>query len=386
MLSNLKRWLFWGAGAVCVAGVVVLVILGVRWLAYRQPAQLVDTNVNLEAEWDNTIRHLGVGIEPVYPPEEDLAVGDLFATVVADDKKYLIYSRNLDVASTPFLGKSVRVGHVDVSKELNEAYAGIPLFPETPSAQVDVTKQQDGQNRTTPVMAASLFGQHEERRGLPRAAFPGLTIYQSSAASAGATATSRGWFDFSADNETSVKLVLGVVETYGLDVVTADKALTKYCDKPETALVCTEDTVRKHLRALVGDHVLDKFVDPVAHDYRYAVTVQLVMVNRVYLARTITQQSNRSQAEGGGASVGPRAASAASTEPVALSETTSSQLESRLSRIEKQLGELQTGLAAVYRLSAGAQTGLDGTFPRPLAIGYRSIPYSFKTVSGDKPK
>jgi len=386
MISNPRRWLFWGAGTACVAAAVVLVILGVRWLAYRQPAQSVNANVNLEAEWDNTIRHLGVGIEPVYPPEEDLAVGDLFATVVADDKKYLSYSGNLDVASTPFLGKSVKVGHVDVSQELKEAYAGIPLFPETPSTQVDASKQADGQNKTMSVTAVSLFGQHEERRALPRAAFPGLTIYQDSTASAGATATSRGWFDFGANKETSIKLVLGVVETYGLDAVTADRALTKYCDKPETAPVCTEDTVRKHLRALIGDHVLDKFVDPVAHDYRYAVTVQLVMVNRVYLARTITQQSNRSEAEGGGASVGPRAATPASTEPTAPPETTPSQLEARLSRIEKQLGDLQTGLAAAYRLSTGAETGLDGTFPRPLAIGYRSIPYSFKLVSSDKPK
>src|SRR5712691_7504832 len=55
--------------------VVVGIVLGVRWLAMRAPAGAEhDEDLSLEAQWNKTIARLG--IEPVFPPEEDLAVGD----------------------------------------------------------------------------------------------------------------------------------------------------------------------------------------------------------------------------------------------------------------------------------------------------------------------
>src|SRR5262249_29404914 len=65
--------------------VVLGVVFGVRWLAMQNPAGAEHVeDLSLEAQWNKTIARLG--IKPVFPPEEDLAVGDLFAAVVEEDQ------------------------------------------------------------------------------------------------------------------------------------------------------------------------------------------------------------------------------------------------------------------------------------------------------------
>jgi hypothetical protein len=83
------KLLIWAAGMVAAVAVIFAIVVGVRWLAAYQPEPRSDVQASsLEAQWNSTIRRLGVNIEPVYPPQEDLSVGDLFATVVKDNLQY----------------------------------------------------------------------------------------------------------------------------------------------------------------------------------------------------------------------------------------------------------------------------------------------------------
>jgi hypothetical protein len=382
--SFVWRMIAWCIGSIAV---VVLVVAGVRWLSSVKPASPEDVDTSLEAQWDSTIRRLGIGIEPVYPPEEDLSVGDVFATVVADDQRFPSEGPARIVSSTPFLGKSVKIGHVDVAKELAEVYAGTPLFPETSSRpQGSAGGGGNAGSGSAPSAPVDLFGRHAARTDLPRAAFPGLTIYHTGSAAAGAAPAKHGWFDFGAANQSSQKLVLGAVETYGLDAVTADAALTRYCNAAETKVRCTEDVVRRQLRSVVGDHVLDKFVDNAAHDFRYSVTVSVVMVSRVYLAREILEEWSTSGAEGGAAQVALKTSSPASApEPTSGGDTPGASVERRVGDVEKQLANLQQGGALVYRTAAGTDILLDQKFPRPVAVGYRSVSYDFPSTSTKQP-
>jgi len=359
------KWAAWLlSSAVLIFGIVV----GVRWLAASGIKPAVDNQtLSMEEEWNRTIRRLGVGIEPVYPPQEDLSVGDVFATVVADDLQLPATTTTQGkrvTPSTPFLGRSVKLGHIDLTKELETAYAQIPVFPEPG------VRAQSGESGTAPIVPASLFGQRLPHPGLPLAAFPGFTIHYKGSASAGVAASSRGWFDFSASNEDSLRLILGVVETYGLDVVTAGKALTDYCQKPLTLKLCIEENMRKYLRPLVPN-VFEKFVDPnsttLAKVDRYAVTVRLIMVNRVYLAREILEQRSIGRATGGGA----QASQAKAPAPVAGITS----MDQRIATIEKQLADLQSGGTLTFQTNFGADMLMDVKFARPVAIGYRAIQY-----------
>jgi hypothetical protein len=363
------RWIAMSVGLLVLA---IGIIASVRWLASREVRQPDETGLSLEAQWNSAIRKLG--IEPVYPPEEDLTVGDLFATVVSDDyPSQAPQGRTKIHTNDSFLGKSVKLGHVvGVAKELEETYALMPYFRETDTTTgIAAAKPEHDGTGSAPPAVAQLFGRHEYRQVLPRAAFPGLTIYHTGTASAG-VAAKRGWFDFGAANEASQKLQLGIVETYGLDAVTAVNLLNEFCKAQATARLCSEDVARRHLRSVVGDRVLEKFLDPIERDYRYYLGVRLIMVSRVYLAREILEQWSTLGAEGGSVQAAVRAAG--SSQGTTNSTTT---LEERIAGIEKQLADLHEGGALVYRSRSGTEIFLDQKFPRPLAIGYRSVPYDF---------
>ena len=110
---------------------IAVALFGTLYLAGHRIQPDPEKNTNLEEQWDSTIRRLGIGIQPVYPPQEDIAVGDVFATVV--DTGHTPYAA-LEQLSEFFSGKSVKLGHAEVSKMLDDAYQGIPLFPDTAPA------------------------------------------------------------------------------------------------------------------------------------------------------------------------------------------------------------------------------------------------------------
>jgi hypothetical protein len=378
--SNYWRWVLtgvhWIVTGVGVLAIIAATIICVRWLASIGAGKDQGPEVSLEDEWDNTIRNLG--IQPFYPPQEDITVGDLFATVVDDEQYHPDATiRNRIVSTTPFLGRSTKIGHVDVSALLETAYAEMPFFSDTGAAnKADASQRQGGASGSAQPPETPLFGKHEERRVLPRAAFPGLSIHHSGSAAAGVGGGTRGWFGYGAANQTSQKLTLGAVETYGLDVIAAGRALDQYCKKPETGDLCSEAVVRKYLQPVIGNHVFDKYVDMNTGEYRYSVTVQLIMVNRVYLAGEIFEQRSDSSAEGSDAAAVPPAGRI-KLSPTPPADGAKAAPEDRTGEVENRLAGLQESSAVVYRSGTGTEVLLDQKFPRPIVIGYRSVPYEF---------
>lgn len=356
--------------AVFQIALVAAAVVGTLYLVGHRFQPDPGKNTSLEEQWDSTIRRLGLGIEPVYPPQEDIAVGDVFATVV--DTGHTPYAA-LEQLSDFFSGKSVKLGHAEVSKMLDDAYQAMPLFPD---AQLASHAPAPAPSGATPV---SLFGQHAERTELPRAAFPGLTIASEGSAATGLTGAP-GWFNFGASRAASQKLVLGVVETYGVDAVAGEKALSDFCTADATRDLCTEAVARKYLRYLLGDRILAKHFDRDTQAFQYDLTIQVIMVYRIYLAREILEQWSSLVSEGGGAEAAlaseGEAGKPAADQPKPAGDA-SNPLEQRLEAVERQLSNANQGGSAVYRSSAGTDILLDQKFPRPVAIGYRSVTHDF---------
>ncbi|HVO87765.1 MAG TPA: hypothetical protein VMV45_04420, partial [Casimicrobiaceae bacterium] len=209
-------------GVVAVLGIV----FGTRWLAMQAPAGAEKTeDLSLEAQWNKTIARLG--IEPVFPPEEDLAVGDLFAAVVERDVSDTSGVKD-KVDATPFLGKSVKLAHIDVRRDLEQAYALLPVFPDStiPTVPADIAVNPA---QVVPPPAPGLFMPGAQRKALPMAAFPGLTISHAGSAAAGVSGGVHSLFGFGSSREDTEKLILPLVETYGLPVVNANAVLQRYC-------------------------------------------------------------------------------------------------------------------------------------------------------------
>jgi hypothetical protein len=366
--------------AVLVAGFFI-----VRHLSGIKPAE-ARAEISVEESWNKTIANLG--ITPIFPPEEDLVVGDVLAAVVRDvniqtDPDAL--DIDTGVAKKAFVSRPVKLAHVDVSKELDAAYGNLPVFPATVGA-----------NPPFRTGVARAFSDAVLLSNVPRAAFPRLKIQGVSNAAAGVAANGKGSASYAAGSQEIEEFELSDVRTYGLPSVAALKVFTDFCAKPESAEVCLEETARKHLEQVVGDVVSRKFLDLKSGDYRYAIEVQIVMVYRVYLTSSIVDLRRMAASQKGGlmawwpfgSSQDPAPAAPVSprtpANPVTLDGSTAEQMQAlteRLADVEQKLAKAKSGGALTYDSSYGRESALEGKFERPVAIGYRSVKRRFAPES-----
>jgi hypothetical protein len=384
----------WGRrliAAVLMAVLVVGVIGLDRWYLSYSETPAVPEDLSLEAQWNKAIGRLG--IEPVYPPQEDIAVGDLFAVAVSDNdagRDPASVDRKIGPGSA-FLSRAVKLGHVPVEKQLAAEYASLPAFvspPEggtpPPSARAAGAVAQPGPPR--------IFGQGNWDAFLPRAAFPGLTITYSGNATTGLSGGDRGWFGHSASRENVQKLEVRVVETYGLPSVVAAQALNDFCTV--NMELCSEETARLQLTGVdgIGDRVLDKTRNPNSGKDYFPVAVKIFMISRVYTSREILEQSTVDTAEGISGKVtftSSRQARTGRDTPSATSEApangaqksppeTAAAMDKRLDEMDQKLASMQAGGVVAFRSDNGLEELLHEKFIRPIAIGFRSVKYTLR--------
>jgi hypothetical protein len=361
MLSWIRRHWIW-SGAVLIFLSAPLVVIAVRSLTAPTP------ELDPEGQWARAIERYG--ISPVFPPEEDFAVGDLFVQIVSDDDPDPNADSDRVSSSTAFRGRSVKLDHIDVRKELEAIYAMLPFFGDLVSGSASGSNQAEH----------GLF--RRERKALPIAAFPGIALSDTQRAVGGLAWMGRHLFNFGAVSENSERLELPSIETYGLPNVVAQAMLEDYCTK--TKDVCSERTARKYLRPIVGDRVFAEYTDkrdPTL--FYYPIKIRIFMVNRVYLTRAIVNQVRFGRAEAGSAqlsggttSAEPLPQSPAPTGGVAGDPPGSlAELQKRIDDLEKRLSGSRQAAAGTYGSSLNRQLGIDQTFARPVAIGYRYVSY-----------
>jgi hypothetical protein len=355
--------------ALLVGGFFLVSYLG--GTASRRPF----AEASIEDNWNRTIKSLGVS--PIFPPEEDLVVGDVLA-VVTRDVDIDSHERTDAFARKAFVNRSVKLAHVDVSQALDAAYQNLPVFPATVGT---VLPLRSGVART--------FSDAVLLANLPRAAFPRLRIQGVSNAAGAIAAGGSGAASYAAGSERVEEFELSDVRAYGLPSVIALQLFDAFCAKPETADVCREATARKHLQRVVGDHVIQRFVDDRSGDYRYALEVEIVMVYRVYLTGSITDLRRTEDNKKGGLmalwpfgsnqSAAPAATVAAPASVPAAGDTAAQiqALNDKLAEVERKLAGVKNGGAVNYESFFGNESSLEGKFERPVAIGYRGVKHDF---------
>jgi hypothetical protein len=337
---------------------------------------------SIEDNWNRTIKSLGVS--PIFPPEEDLVVGDVLAVVVRD-VDIDSHEQTNTVARRAFVNRSVKLAHVDVAQALDAAYQNLPVFPATLGT---VLPLRSG--------VARAFSDAVLLSNLPRAAFPRLKIQGVSNAAGGVAADGSGSASYGAGSQRVEEFELSDVRAYGLPSVAALQLFEAYCAKPETAEVCEETTARKHLQRVVGDHINQRYVDDRSGEYKFALEVETVMVYRVYLTGSITDLRRTEDSKKGGlmalwpfgssqsTAPAPAAAVPAGASAPATGETAAQiqALNDKLADIERRLAGVKNGGALNYESFFGNESSLEGKFERPVAIGYRGVKHDF---SLDKP-
>lgn len=231
-----------------------------------------------------------LGIRPVYPPTEDLHVGDIWVTIVQPTAN----------AQAPrpasILSRGVRIGHADLRREMVAAGRRRPLFaagtPENASSSIqrlEVSERPEGDRIS---LASIGFPAITTRRSVQANASGGFSIF---ALSGGGQETYL--------EELSIPQAVG----YGVDAATAALALVLWCR--EQAGLCYRARLLQVLRFAFGEQeVSDDAV------------IEVSLVNYAYATREI--QMNRQRESGrslaGDIALGTAEVSARASEPPPL--------------------------------------------------------------------
>ena len=348
-------------------------------------------------DWSHTISQFG--IEALFPPEEDVQVGDVFAVIKRPGV---------------FASRAIKLSHVDLTDLLRNSYMQAPVFPDTaprPLHDYDFWPQLPAQ--------ADVFSIGGTHRTLSVVAFPGFTIQHDREASAALTpggsllARVAARFGAGRSNAELETTQIPNAETYGIAALDATGALAEYCgflgQKSPTASSgatrsnpnpeCTEAGARRMLSNVVGCEV---WAPPPtgpgaapASAPSYANEVEIIMIYRLYLTRSIMHLRSTDSAEAITARVARqlREAIATSAEPARGAAAPGEAPGETAAALEQQRQRL---LATLDGLSGAAPGGgvqvtaldsdhmvLNQTFQRPVAIGFRAVRLQPSPSSGE---
>jgi hypothetical protein len=308
------------------------------------------TGDDVAAAWNQSIGKLG--IIPVYPPAEDVSVGDVWAIVANSDQ-------------IPLLGKAVRLDHINLRKQILEADQQ-PTFAETVEPGTGATYAKQDRYEAAPDPAKATLIQ------LNLTAFPGITINHAINAGTAAGTGASGWFGAGRQQSQHAEIRLKGTETYGMSPIDAIYILNSWCKDEKTKMLCSDDKVRTILSFTVGDMVLK------TKNNSYTSTIILQLVTRVFLAREIEQKRVDDSGKGAGVQVGADPAQAASSQnPSAAPASDSTDAQRVAALAEGVTKTLAAGTAMGAKLSVVRSDGLDlslqETFQRPVVFGYRAV-------------
>jgi len=343
------------------------------WLV-RQPAP--QPVPNIEAAWNEAISRLG--IDPVYPPEEDLVVGDLLAGVISDDEPDPIETKDDKLKlhrDSPFLRRTVKIAHIDLRQALGTAYGMLTMFPASLGPPASL---KDDLDKIGVPIPHRVFTKDFPQSELPQAAFPSLKIQGLNSTGFGASAGGYASGIFGASNQRNEELQLMDVRTYGLPSARALEALSAYCGDQKTANDCREDTARKHLAQFVGPRIYNQYVDQHGNN-QYGMGVQIALVSRVYMTKKILHLRSVSSTRGG------RFATESTREKQPAEQSSSSSatdgdvqnIRRRLDEVQAQLSKLSPGSVLLFESDSGSVMMMENSFDRPVTFGIRTVRYDF---------
>jgi hypothetical protein len=301
-------------------------------------------------EWSKSISRLG--ISPIFPPQEDFYVGDIWAVISQDN-----------VPKSGLLNRGFRIGHLDLRPDIIQASKSLPIF--APTAVIGEKEKFRSQPRAEATNDAG------DNITLSLAAFPGITLNRAErrAATAG-----KSFFGSAAERDTEEieETRIPVAETYGVPVEAAMAKLTQWCTSPENATRCHNRYIRNLLSFGIDPRVGNKT------NNQYDVAIQIQVVVRVFLTREIEHHQHISGSRGatiritGDGTALTTPSSPASTDPSAVARANAA--ADNISKAADAAQSRPAGLTGGSIVEVGASdVRLNEVFQRPVAFGYRAI-------------
>jgi flagellin-like hook-associated protein FlgL len=308
-----------------------------------------------------------LGITPVYPPREDLQVGDLYSIEdhTHDDrfKARNGYLDTLDLTAEiqDYLRTRYKFGDTSTGTTALTAKAAMVLPGATQKEAVGTTKVPGRSDLMT----------------LPITGLPEIEV--NSGISIGVAGQPKGLaaaFGLEAAKTSHMSLRFGQVTSYGVPPVTAAQRLQAYCAAGLTAGNCRNSRLNYVINLKFGLNAGER--DAVKSSY-------ILMVDKVYLARQITYTfDDATVAAAAISSQGSGAAAAPIVNPTSVDKAVSSDN----AEMVKALADMQTSLNGVVKQQGpnGGQLSFAGStengvsftevFARPVVVGYEAVAFA----------
>ncbi|MBZ9728053.1 hypothetical protein LB554_29365 [Mesorhizobium sp. CO1-1-11] len=306
---------------------------------FDSPAELPGDNAAVA--WNTAIERLG--IQPLYPPQEDFLVGDVYITL--DDPESEIGGQTIRYPSNVYKGRGVKIGRIDMRESIKRGARAF-RFPDTKIEDGKTARDQPSSEPSVPSTPGDLID-------LSLVAFPGISVKHYIDTESGF------WRLFAGRRSGEIEEIsIPYAESYGAPVVDSLLALGKYCSDQATAEFCTDDVARKILGYTLGKDV------EATHDNKYIFPVSISIVGQVFLARELRIKRYR------GDSLSTRISkeeAADKSEPIPTPGTSSA----------TQPDESKPFVDyATYENRQSSHIQLNQVFARPVAFGFRRVSFA----------
>lgn len=329
----------------------------------------------VENQWNTSIRRLGADVQSVYPPTEDIQMGDVYAIEGSID-------------GTGNAGRSLKIGYVDeintVAEALYQKRLMLPLSKfGTDGKVIDRSKDQAAD-------ASSPF-RGRFKRSLPIVAFPeyGLASGRLFNFSASLPGQIFGLlFGFGLAENTDLRVSVSDNNTYGIPAYDAQYLLRKFCGRVDDP--CSQANMNSAFTATYGRKPKTRlWVRMLSRVYvtrtiNYTYTFRSAAAARVVSARLDSMQAFADKAT---SLVTPTAEDANSNKPSSARDVLLKQmldgLQGDISALAANKGGNAFGLTA--QSYTGNSIGLSQSFTRPLTFAYGGVWWDdYKVVPGSR--
>lgn len=350
--GNSPSWVDWlKSSATSVAWILAAIVIGFIVMVIRPWEGSAPPQEDVASLWSESVSRLG--IEPLFPPQEDFYVGDIYAVISAYDE--VDGTTREKGPDRPLLRKSAKIGYINlrsISLGTPEApiFAPTKLNSDATAAVLDQVREEIEERASGKIKVSVV-------------SFPAITVRSASANAAAWV----DWLPFSASRSLKNEEIITIrmAESYGASTVEATLALNKWCQDRRTRLSCTDAFARKILGYTTNSDVLE------VRDNRYVYRISIKLITQVYLTRAI--DFKRSSGGEVNASVGDADDGATAGDPPA-------------ENAPEQAGSLEQpparGIGA--KSSAGTTMAIGNViYPRPVVFGFKSVTFSLDPSTPD---
>jgi hypothetical protein len=339
-------WAWTKSYGLAAATAILALVVVLLWVRPFDPA--IPPQKDVATLWSESISRLG--IEPLFPPQEDFNVGDVYAVIAAYDEAG--GDTREQQPNRPLLRKSVRIGHIDL-RPFSKRPAGTPRFPLTkPNGDkmaVGLDQAREEETATAPA---------NDKVDVTFVSFPSLTISDNDTISGG----DDNWLPFGGRRTLHSKeeITIGMPESYGASAPEAIVALDQWCEAENTRLYCSDAVLRKILSYTTDPGVLQVRAN------KYVYRIDLKLITRVYMMRNVN--FNRSTDGSVDAAVG---GSGSSGQPPTSEPPQADAAAATGAERDIDMAVFRSGRRSELTLAMGQVI-----FPRPVAFGFKSVTFA----------